>query len=336
MTRFSTTALVVAASFVSEAWSFSAPRQTMSSFAFLAPGGRSVAHHRQNAMETTRTSTSTTRLQMSSEPPRRRKRKDGKTPQKTLEDSFEPDAADDFLPLPKAVTAPLPPPVKKEEAFVEVEVKNIKDLLSGGSNVASATTSASTSQQEKVSEVKAQDEDEDDEWEFVDDDEEEDPDFIYEYEDEDDEDGAAIAAALEKVMVDKNLGSEKRSMDDLLAEARSLVSGDKETTESFGLTADEATLGGDEALSIPEMIIKGISTIVTADFFVVIGLLLWFLAGIFCSYILKDDTVQIAFNNNFEPVVQPALGILMIGSALGGTSATIEEKQLIQLNHSNF
>mmetsp|Transcript_28903 Transcript_28903/g.52893 ORF Transcript_28903/g.52893 Transcript_28903/m.52893 type:complete len:330 (-) Transcript_28903:1280-2269(-) len=326
MTRFSTTALVVVASFVSEAWAFSAPRQTMSSVAFLAPGGRSVAHHRQNAMETTSTSTSTTRLQMSSEPPRRRKRKDGKIPQqKTLEDTFEPDAADDFLPLP---TAPLPPPVKKEEAFVEVEVKNIKDLLSGGSNVASATNSAATSQQEKVSEVKAQDDEDDDEWEFVDDDEEEDPNFIYEYEDDDEEDGA-VAAALEKVMVDKNLGSEKRSMDDLLAEARSLVSGDKETAESFGLSEDEATLGGDEALSIPDLIIKGISTLVTADFFVVIGLLLWFLAGIFCSYILKDDTVQIAFNNNFEPVVQPALGVLMIGSALGAVFNKDEEDMYV-------
>lgn len=57
-----------------------------------------------------------------------------------------------------------------------------------------------------------------------------------------------------------------------------------------------------------------LSTIITVDFFVVCALLLWFLAGIFCSYILKDDTVQIAFNGIFEPVVQPALGVLMIAS----------------------
>jgi predicted secreted protein len=42
-----------------------------------------------------------------------------------------------------------------------------------------------------------------------------------------------------------------------------------------------------------------LSTIVTADFFVVCGFLLWFVAGIFCSYILKDDTVQIAFNSKY-------------------------------------
>lgn len=43
-----------------------------------------------------------------------------------------------------------------------------------------------------------------------------------------------------------------------------------------------------------------LSTIVTADFFVVCAFLLWFLAGIFCSYILKDDTVQIAFNSKYN------------------------------------
>merc|ERR1711937_1056766 len=60
-----------------------------------------------------------------------------------------------------------------------------------------------------------------------------------------------------------------------------------------------------------------VSTIVTVDFFVVLLLLGWFLLGIFCSSILKNDFVQIAFNNNFNTLVQPALGILMIGSAAG-------------------
>ena len=75
----------------------------------------------------------------------------------------------------------------------------------------------------------------------------------------------------------------------------------------------------DDGISAPNAIKSVISTIVTIDFFVVCGLLLWFLAGIFCSYVIKDDTVQIAFNMIFQPVVQPALGILMIGSAAGGT-----------------
>lgn len=59
---------------------------------------------------------------------------------------------------------------------------------------------------------------------------------------------------------------------------------------------------------------NAISTLVTVDFFVVCLFLLWFLAGIFCSAVLKDDTVQIAFNSNFQQLVQPALGILMIAA----------------------
>ena len=56
------------------------------------------------------------------------------------------------------------------------------------------------------------------------------------------------------------------------------------------------------------------STIVTIDFFFVLALLAWFLAGIFCSAVWKDDGVQIAFNNNFERITQPALGVLMIAA----------------------
>jgi hypothetical protein len=57
-----------------------------------------------------------------------------------------------------------------------------------------------------------------------------------------------------------------------------------------------------------------LSTIVTVDFFFVCALLLWFLAGIVGSNVFRDDTVQIAFNSIFQPIVQPALGILMIAA----------------------
>lgn len=70
----------------------------------------------------------------------------------------------------------------------------------------------------------------------------------------------------------------------------------------------------EESFSIPATIGSVMSTIVTIDFFVVCALLLWFLTGIASSYLLKNDAIQIAFNNIFEPVVQPALGVLMIAS----------------------
>jgi hypothetical protein len=66
--------------------------------------------------------------------------------------------------------------------------------------------------------------------------------------------------------------------------------------------------------SVPSAAKNAISTLITADFFLICAFLLWFLAGIFASAVLKDDAVQIAFNNIFQPVVQPALGVLMIGS----------------------
>lgn len=71
---------------------------------------------------------------------------------------------------------------------------------------------------------------------------------------------------------------------------------------------DEGGLNG-----LNDKIKNAISLVVAADFFLILALLVWFLAGIFCSYVLRNDTVQIAFNGIFQPVVQPALGILMFG-----------------------
>ncbi|EJK73391.1 hypothetical protein THAOC_04983 [Thalassiosira oceanica] len=99
------------------------------------------------------------------------------------------------------------------------------------------------------------------------------------------------------------------SLEQLLADARSMRT----------RTSDEASPLKEEETpsSIKDTVFEVVSTIVTIDFFVVIGLLVWFIAGIFCSSVLGNDTVQIAFNMNFEKVTQPALGILMIGSIAG-------------------
>jgi hypothetical protein len=56
-----------------------------------------------------------------------------------------------------------------------------------------------------------------------------------------------------------------------------------------------------EGGNVKTTIRNALSTLVTADFFVVCGFLLWFLVGIFCSSVLKDDTIQIAFNSKWNP-----------------------------------
>jgi hypothetical protein len=124
------------------------------------------------------------------------------------------------------------------------------------------------------------------------------PDEEWEYYDEDEE---------EETMPVRNGNPGGRMQDDsmeqLLADARKMRSASKAVEEKEKTATDT--------------VFEIISTIVTIDFFVVVALLVWFLAGIFCSSVLKDDTVQIAFNMNFERVTQPALGILMIGSVAG-------------------
>jgi len=113
------------------------------------------------------------------------------------------------------------------------------------------------------------------------------------------------------------------SLDQLLKDAMKLEEEDEDgedSNNSVGAFSDE------EGTGIRSVISNALSAIVTVDFFVVLGFLLWFLVGIFCSSILKDDTVQILFNNNFEKLVQPALGILGIAS-IGGSFFSKEEEE---------
>jgi hypothetical protein len=105
--------------------------------------------------------------------------------------------------------------------------------------------------------------------------------------------------------------NDSSSLESLLADAKRM-----RAAKGGGIGTNDEGVG--------DKIINLLSSVVTFDFFVVCGLLLWFLAGVFCSYVIKDDTVQIAFNGIFQPVVQPALGILMIGSA---ASAILKGKQ---------
>lgn len=109
--------------------------------------------------------------------------------------------------------------------------------------------------------------------------------------------------------------NESSSFDQLLEDARRMQaqSGDLEG-------------GGEGEENLKGKIRNVLSTIVTADFFVVCGFLVWFVAGIFCSTILNDDTVQIAFNSNFQAFVQPALGVLMLGTIVGNFLKDPEEE----------
>jgi len=131
-----------------------------------------------------------------------------------------------------------------------------------------------------------------------------------------------MASAGESSSVGKDF--EGRPLDDSLAQllddAAIMTEEEKEAMREGGFLNDS------EGSGIKEMIGNTLSTIVTADFFVVLAFLGWFLLGIFCSYILKDDTIQIAFNNNFETLVQPALGVLMIAT-IGGNFFKGDEQE---------
>ena len=204
------------------------------------------------------------------EPRKRRKRKDGKTfspPKETKKNDI--DTTDTVLKTEPKEAIPTTPSAPKENVVV-MQVRDIRDVVSG-------VPETPVVEEEVVQKVIVKEELEDGDDELADDEE-------WEYYDVD-EDGNEIT---------KNMGrtGQDESMEQLLADARSMRASSTTNTEV-------------EETPLKNKILEVIATIVTIDFFVVLGLLAWFLVGIFCSYVLKDDAVQIAFNMNFEGVTRP-------------------------------
>lgn len=224
---------------------------------------------------------------------RRRKRKDGRNLKAEEEPEMSAPAAPEIVEeeaerVVEPTTSASPSaaePAKKSSEVVTMEVRDVRDILSG-----KPAPSASAGDATEV------DDDDDDDEELADDEE-----WEYYYEDED---GNEVEPPAEG------------SLEQLLADAKKLR-GDDESEKSGNGTL--------EGVSIPGGFKGAISTIVTIDFFFVLGLLAWFLAGIFVRAAFGNDAVQIAFNNNFELIVQPALGVLMIASAAGALFKEPEE-----------
>lgn len=242
---------------------------------------------------------------------KRRRRKDGKNVVVPAQNSSISSTSSDNSNSSRNVSASTPmtnvnpiSSMQEEDApkQVTMQIMDVRDVVSGKStiNVPSSNPDGSNMEEMDSNDLNS-DDDDDDEYEYY-------------YEDENGNEiildtANSISTTSKSKTPISSFESSSSSLDDILADARRLRQEQKDAIASGAQDPEE--------LSIPKLLKGAISNIVTVDFFLVCGLLLWFLTGIFCSYVLKDDTVQIAFNMQFESVVQPALGILMIGAAAG-------------------
>lgn len=214
----------------------------------------------------------------------RRKRKDGRNLRAEDADVTAAPGAPKVVEEEKVADATAAAPAASASPkAVTMQVRDVRDILSGKPEPSGLVAVADSDD--------VDDDDDDDEEDLADDEE-----WEYYYEDDD---GNEIEPP--------TIGSGDATLDQLLADAKKLR-GDTESDDEKGAL---------EGVSIPSGIKGAISTIVTIDFFFVLGLLAWFLTGIFVRSAFGNDAVQIAFNNNFELIVQPALGVLMIASAAG-------------------
>ena len=234
-------------------------------------------------------------------PIKRRKRKDGNTfspPSSLLMESESVDIGDAMSATastrtdsPPEETRPAPaatPPTANN--VLVMKVRDIRDVVSG------APESPTYDEEEGAyDDAEGEEEDGEEGADDIDDGDELADDEEWEYYDVD-EDGREIVASSGRQRSaggDASSGGTRNDpIDQLLADARRM----RASSEGQSQTKTKG---------VKEIIFEVISTIVTVDFFLVLALLVWFLAGIFCSYVLKDDAVQIAFNMNFERLTQP-------------------------------
>ncbi|KAG7363081.1 hypothetical protein IV203_026441 [Nitzschia inconspicua] len=171
----------------------------------------------------------------------------------------------------------------RDDTPVQLQIRNVKDLVGGGGTSRSSPPSPNSSSEPSTASTS--------------------PPLM--------EDIVSSSQQPSRSATSSNKGLND-SLEQLLEDARQMKEkGGNSNGSTAGLLSDE------EGTGLKEGIRNVLSTIVTADFFVVCGFLVWFLAGIFWRAVFNDDSVQIAFNNNFETLVQPALGILMIAALAG-------------------
>ena len=196
-------------------------------------------------------------------PKRRRKRKiptEGESEDESSSSSSSPSSAQPQAPVVAVNTIKL---TARDDIPVQMDIMDVRDVMGGraqGSKVSDIDASPSSLSSSSVATTTTRRRDE------------ESPAM-----------SATFSASSSRKVVDD-------SLQQLLEDAKMMME-EEDGEVSSGGSAGEG--------SMKASIRNALGTLVTADFFVVCVFLLWFLLGIFCSSILKDDTVQIAFNSTF-------------------------------------
>lgn len=115
------------------------------------------------------------------------------------------------------------------------------------------------------------------------------------------------------------LGDEMlQDLRDFQQRSRAAAVDDDEDVSQFAQTSKEE---GSGILNLAENVM---STLLVVDFFVVIAFLGWFLVG--AALQSSQPAILLQFQGIFQPVVVPALSVLMAGSVLSGLIDKVKKK----------
>jgi hypothetical protein len=200
--------------------------------------------------------------QTSSSSQKRRSKRKRKSTTTTIDDQSVREVKQPLPPQPKVELKP------RNDAPVQLEIKNVSELVagSGGGTAPKPKTTATVSTGSTA---------------------------VPSSSSTNNDDTVSSTQQQQQQQQQQQLGSSRTdlSLEQLLEDARRMKEEESSGSGVGGMLSDE------DGTTIKDAIRNVLSTIVTADFFVVCGFLVWFLAGIFCRAAFHDDTVQIAFNS---------------------------------------
>ena len=106
---------------------------------------------------------------------------------------------------------------------------------------------------------------------------------------------------------------------------KQLIDNDLQQLNSFKSMENNGLSGQQEGSSVVDKVKDILSTVLIADFFLIMAFLLWFIvaAALQSTY----PVVLERFQDIFQPVVVPSLTVLMVGSIASGLSGKKKEEE---------
>lgn len=117
------------------------------------------------------------------------------------------------------------------------------------------------------------------------------------------------------IVEDVSVETNKRTV---VFKRRGLMDELEQDITSFNAPSQQNTSGDENGFKLGSQVKDVLSAVLIADFFAILVFLVWFIAASVSKQFFGNAFLLERFQDIFNPVIQPALGLLMVGSVASG------------------